>query len=185
VPGAPGSGAAGEATAGAAPGATPGVAAAVENGATPAAAAAEARPWVHLREDQPSTYEIRFDSSNRDAWERLRNLDRDQVAQSVKTREVAGVGLEITGLGDGSPAAEFFDVRPGDVLVSIDGRPVQTRADAVSIVEGMDPNRSDNVTVVIDRNGRPITFVVDPTDPLTRRQGRHLELGDGTSVRNP
>jgi S1-C subfamily serine protease len=116
---------------------------------------------------------------NQDTFDYFRSRDPDTVAKSVKTQVAKDkktgktLGLKITSMGPNSPA-EKFDVRPGDILVSIDGKPVESRSDAVNIIQGMSKDVS-RVTVVIDRNGRKITYVIDPRDPKTRRAARYLE----------
>lgn len=52
------------------------------------------------------------------------------------------------------------DLRPGDVLVSIDGQPVSSKADAMRVVEGIPPGRV--VEVVIDRKGERVTLEAGP-----------------------
>ena len=39
----------------------------------------------------------------------------------------------------GTPA-DKFDVKPGDILVSINDQPVQSRSDAINIAQRIDPN---------------------------------------------
>jgi hypothetical protein len=111
-------------------------------------------------------------------YEWLRGTDKDALAQSVSTqvaRDDQGrvIGLQITGLSAETPA-DRFDVKKGDILVSINDQPVKTRADALNIVQGLDENTS-RVKVVIDRRGRLLTFNIDPRDPRTRRAGRYLD----------
>ena len=108
----------------------------------------------------------------------LRSKRAKDIASTVKT-EVAvdrktgrTLGMRITGLKDGS-AAGALQVKKGDILVSINGRRVESRSAAISIVEGLKPEGI--VTVVIDRHGRLLTYKVDPRDPKTRRQVRYFE----------
>jgi len=111
-------------------------------------------------------------------WDWLRKSDPDTVAGSVKTqvaRDEQGrvIGLQITGLSADTPA-DRFDVKPGDILVSINDQPVKSRSDAMNIVQGLDPN-TRLVKVVVDRRGRLVTFNIDPRDPKTRRAARALD----------
>jgi len=118
---------------------------------------------------------VTFDRKTRDYF---KGKDAKSVMKTVKTqvaKDASGrtLGLQITGLGKDSPAQKF-DVRKGDILVSIDGKPVESRSDAVNIIQGMDKNIT-RVTVVIDRNGRKITYIIDPQDTQTQRSARYLD----------
>ena len=64
-------------------------------------------------------------------------------------------------------------MKPGDILVSINDKPVQSRSDAINVVQQIDPN-TDRVKVVVDRRGRLLTYNIDPRDPKTIRAGRAL-----------
>jgi hypothetical protein len=136
-----------------------------------------------IERTSPNLVEIRFDNNSFDYF---RNADADSVASTVKTQVAKDpqtgetLGLRITGFSGDSPA-DRFDVRPGDILVSIDGQAVQSRSDAINIAQGIDPDTT-RVPVVIDRNGRRITYNIDPTDPRTQRQGRHLGTASGESL---
>ncbi len=108
----------------------------------------------------------------------LRKSDADTLAKSVSTqvaRDEQGqvIGLVITGIAAETPA-DRFDVKPKDILVSIDDQPVKSRSDAINALQRIDPNTS-RVKVVISRRGRLITFNVDPRDPKTRRAARTLD----------
>ncbi|MGW8484119.1 M50 family metallopeptidase [Microbacterium sp. NPDC055903] len=72
-----------------------------------------------------------------------------------------------------TPAAEA-GILPGDVLVSIDGAPVSTFAEATEIVQASAGQRLD---VVVDRDGEPVTLAVTPISAeraLTDASGRPL-----------
>jgi S1-C subfamily serine protease len=75
-------------------------------------------------------------------------------------------GVRFTGVGEGSLASKF-DVRPGDILKSINGKPVRSRSEAIEVVKGL-PKDTTLVAVVIERDGRDILYNVDPRDPKTR-----------------
>ena len=118
---------------------------------------------------------VQFDQATSDYF---RGRDAQDVAKTLKTqvaKDAQGnaLGLQVTGLSDDSPARKF-DIRRGDILVSIDGRAVASRDDAVNIIQRMDPNVR-SVTVVILRDGKEITYVIDPQDDKTRRDARYLE----------
>ena len=135
----------------------------------------EPAPEPMVTYETPERARVEVDQSTFD-W--LRGKDADSLAKSVSTqvaRDEQGrvIGLQITGLSSDTPA-DRFDVKPGDILVSIDGQPVKSRSDAMNIAQGIDPNVS-RVTVVVDRRGRMITFNIDPRDPKTRRAARALD----------
>ena len=67
-----------------------------------------------------------------------------------------------------------FDVRKGDILVSINGQKVASRADAVRIARSLGKDVKV-VTVVIDRRGKLVTYRVDAQDPRNRRKVRYFE----------
>jgi hypothetical protein len=172
----------GTASAGSPPAAAPGRS---EAGVTSPVEAPVAAGPIRARDIQPkmtrvspNQLDIDFDETTYDYF---RGKDVDSVAKTVKTQVAIDpqtgkeLGLRITGLDAESPA-DRFDVRPGDILVSIDGKPVRSRSDAINIVQGMSPETT-RVTVVIDRNGRMITYNVNPQDPRTRRAARYLEDG--------
>jgi hypothetical protein len=132
------------------------------------------------RSDDGGTVTVRFE--DREA-EYIRSKSAQEWAETVKTQPATDrrtgqpLGLKVTGISPDSPVGKF-DVRPGDILVSIDGKPVRDRSDVVNIVQHMDPNTA-RVTIVIDRNGRKITFVVDPRDNATRRRAGQLAEQQG------
>lgn len=166
-----------------------------EAGAVPAEAAAEDGPTVievarkspdeiTVEDMKPKIIEnldnrnekaVAFDQNTYDFY---RSKNAKSVASTVKTeiakdkRTGRTLGLRITGLKQGS-AAGAFQVKKGDILVSINGRKVESRSDAIRIVEGLD--QKNLVTVVIDRHGKLLTYKVDPSDPKTRRQVRYFE----------
>jgi hypothetical protein len=134
----------------------------------------DAKPTIEER-DARNTY-ITFDQT---LFDSLRNKDADALAKTVKTQVHKDpktgqvVGLMITGFGDDSPAQKF-DVKPGDILISINGRPVRDRSEAINIAQGL-PKDTRNVDVVIERNGKQRTYHIDPSDPKTRRSARYLD----------
>jgi hypothetical protein len=147
-----------------------------DEGARPAAATAPAaetaRPTITRTRD--GGYQVEFEDA---AYQRLKSRKFEDIAETVRTHEAKDaqgrpLGLQIVGLGD--EAADFFDVKKGDILISIDGRKVTDRAAAINIVKSIDPN-TPRVAVVIERNGKQITYNIDPRDPATRRRARYLE----------
>lgn len=144
------------------------------SGSTPTALdASRINPTVKYETQNQAN--VTFDQGTYDYFKKT---DPDSIAKTVKTqvaRDSQGkvIGLQITGISKETPA-DRFDVKPGDILVSIDDQPVKSRSDAMNIVQGLDPN-TRLVKVVIDRRGRLITFNIDPTDPKTRRAARALD----------
>ncbi len=108
----------------------------------------------------------------------FKKRDAKSVAGTVKTQvaidKTTGrtIGLRITGFEDKAPSG-VFDVRKGDILVSINGQKVKSRGDAVRIAESL--KNATVVTVVIDRRGKLVTYRVDPQDPRNRRKVRYFE----------
>ena len=112
---------------------------------------------------------IEFDDTAHDYFYRS-NPDAllSEVKTDVATDEAGNPrGLRISSVPQGSVASQF-DVKNGDILVSINGTPVHSRSDAINVIKGMSKDIA-SVKVVIDRNGRLITYDVDPRDPAARR----------------
>ena len=101
----------------------------------------------------------------------------DQIARSIKTTPERDtqtgriVGLRLDFAQD--TPAQALDVKRGDILVSIDGRPAGSRAAVIEIVKSLSDAKI--VTVVIERRGKELTYQVDPRDPKVRRQARYFE----------
>ena len=119
--------------------------------------------WVNSR-----LVKIEFDGNTRRYF--LRKGAKEK-AESIKTRIAKDkrgntIGLRLMDPGD--VPADVLQLRRGDVIVSVDGKPVKERAGIVRIAEGLREDTS-RVTLVIDRNGVRITLHVDPRDNATRR----------------
>jgi len=133
------------------------------------------QPVWHQDPGNTSRKAVAFD---RRTYDYFRGKSADSVAASVKTSVATDpatgrtMGLRITGFGGEAPT-QVFDVRRGDILVSVDGHPVTSREDVLSYVKGLKQEKL--VTVVINRNGRLLTYIVDPSDPHTRRSVRYFE----------
>ncbi len=132
------------------------------------------KPEIEYNPRNRNQRAIKFDQNS---YKYFRGKNAKSVAETVKTRIAKDkngkvLGLRITGFGKEAPA-DVFDVRRGDILVSINGQKITTRADAVRLAERLSPEKI--VTVVIDRNGKLITYRVDPSDPKTRRNIRYFE----------
>jgi hypothetical protein len=186
TPAAPGTGTAG------APGATPGTPAGPT--ATPGTPPGEEQPEVvtvpskpdesltledlhpEVLHDPANSYNrgIQFDS---DTYRYLKHKGAEGIASTVKT-EIAKdsngrpIGVRVTGFTPDAPA-DVFDVKRGDILVSINGQKVTSRAEAMRIAKSLDGKSL--VRVVLDRRGRLITYNVDPQDPRNIRRVRYLK----------
>lgn len=105
-----------------------------------------------------------------DAFAALGDKSVEKLIEDVRTEPFneGGVrGLRVFPQGAGA-LADKFDVRRGDVLVSINGQAVASRDDAIRIARSV-PRDASSVTVVLDRDGERLTYEVDPRDPKTRR----------------
>jgi hypothetical protein len=115
-----------------------------------------------------------------DAYERIMRGNHDELLNAVKTQVATDEkgnpkGVRVTGIEPNS-LAEQFDVKPGDVLLSINGQVVHSRADAVRIVQGL-PRDTTSVKIVIERNGRQIFYDIDPRDPKVRGNVNRVKYG--------
>lgn len=72
-------------------------------------------------------------------------------------------------------AAEQGGIRPGDLIVRLDGRAVQRFEDVQQAVR-LDPGKP--MTIVVERGGRDVTLHVTPKQTkMTDRFGNHYEIG--------
>lgn len=76
--------------------------------------------------------------------------------------ESGGEGLLVNGVTTDSPAAKG-GVKPGDLLISIAGRPVKTVQDLQEILVSL--KAGEPVTVVVKRDGKEVTLTVTPEAP--------------------
>ena len=126
--------------------------------------------------------ENRFGVALDDAgFEVLRRAAPEGLLADVRTdvaRDETGAvrGLRFLSVPPGSWLARF-DVRNGDVLVSIAGKPVHGRAEAIEVLRGL-PKGTSVVRAVVDRNGRLVVYDVDPRDPAARRAAGRLGYRD-------
>jgi hypothetical protein len=167
-------------TAGASDGeqAGPGTPAVIESASKPAddLTLEDLRPVVEwdTRDPRRSRLAVKFDDNT---YRYFRERDPESLAKTVRTavkKDATGriLGLEIRGFTDKAPA-QVLRVQPGDILVSINGRRVESEADVISIAKGV--SEDSLVTVVIDRHGKIFTYIVDPRDPHTRRAVRYFD----------
>jgi hypothetical protein len=80
-------------------------------------------------------------------------------------------GIQVLSIARGS-AANRFGIRPDDVILSVNGRPVTRQAQAVNVVKEELRQNKNVIEVKILRNGETITRTYDTRDPATRRAAR-------------
>ena len=138
---------------------------------TPGVAGAAARLAddfkLDIREIAPRRKRIEFGEA---AYNALKGKNVEQLLEDVRTEPYnkGGVqGLAVFPQGAGS-VAEKFDIKRQDILISINSQPVRSRDDVIRIARGL-PADTALVTVELDRDGRRLTYEVDPRDPKTRR----------------
>ncbi|MDA1194598.1 MAG: PDZ domain-containing protein, partial [Planctomycetota bacterium] len=136
---------------------------------------ADLKPEILTNQNNRNEKAIVFDKNT---YRYFQGRNAKAIAETIKTQEAVDqasgkvIGLRIVGFDDEAPASAF-DVRKGDILVSINGQRVTSRADAVRLAESL--KEATLVTVVIDRRGQLVTYRVDPQDPLNRRKVRYFE----------
>lgn len=119
-------------------------------------------------ETSESSRKVEFDDL---AYRYVRFSNADALMAEVQTEEAKDPqgqpnGIRVTGIGPASLANDF-GIKQGDILKAINGTPVHSRAQAIDVVKTL-PKEIANVRVVVERNGRDITFDVDPRDPKVR-----------------
>jgi hypothetical protein len=125
-----------------------------------------------IRTKNSNTREVEFDENTFNRW---KGKKMEDVLENVRLEnyDKGGVkGVQIFPL-DGNDMADKFDIKRNDVLISINGQPVTSKDDAIRVGRSL-PKDIERVTVVIDRDGRQITYNVDPRDPKTRRSAATL-----------
>jgi hypothetical protein len=143
-----------------------------EPGPAPAGPAAVAA--VSVERPSPNVQNYWFE--DRRAYDRYSKDSIEKILESVKTETAlddAGRprGIKITAPGLGND----FDVRAGDIVISVNGQPVHSRNDVVEVVKKI-PKETATVPVVIERNGRQLTYNVDPRDPDVRKAAGKLRF---------
>jgi hypothetical protein len=125
-------------------------------------------------EELADTYVVEPDD---DAWRRLSSSDFEkEVLKDVKTEDAKDGkgGVKLTGVEKGS-LGDQFGLQPGDILRSINGTAVHSRADAVAVIKAL-PKGTERVSVEVERNGAPRTYVVDARDPAVRKAAGRLRF---------
>jgi len=130
------------------------------------------RPTVHVRSGNARDRVLELDAPTVDyfrgrGFAGFTDLVKTAVAKDPGTGRV--LGLRLTGM-DARVRADTFGIRRGDILVSINDRPVSSRDEAIRIAQGLDPRSDALVKVVVDRAGTLLTFRVDARDPRVKRK---------------
>ena len=130
---------------------------------------ADVKIFVQTPPSAPSTRLVEFDEI---AYRFGSRTNMNTMLDDVKTKDAVdaqgkAAGVELTGVNPGSLASQF-DVKPGDILKSINGTPVHSRDEAVKVVKDL-PKDIKIVQAVIERNGRQIVYNVDARDPKVRK----------------
>ncbi len=134
------------------------------------------KPRKHVRAGNRYDRVVEFDDKTRAYFggrgvAALGDLIKTAVVKDERTGQPLGV--RITGMAKGLQA-DAFDIRRGDILVSINDQKVASLEDVVRIAKTLDPDSEDLVKVVIDRAGRLYTYRVDTRDPDTKRKLRYF-----------
>jgi PDZ domain-containing protein len=121
--------------------------------------------------------------------ETLQQLQKEQRQQIIESKRYAqqvalsalglarphGDGARITGILENSPAVDRLE--PGDVIVSVDGQPVETPCDVGHAVDAVEIG--DEISIVARRNGKTqeISFrtIANPEDPKSAFLGIAME----------
>jgi hypothetical protein len=142
-------------------------------------------PEVRIQDLKPeivrrsaNVIDINFDDNSANYF---KGRTAEKLVESVKTRvrELPGGQSGVEVLDAGEAPIDKFNIKRGDVIVSINGMPTPDRESIIRVAKSI-PETTTRVSVVVDRNGRKLTFNVDPRDPKTRR--RAAQIG-GDSLR--
>ncbi len=133
------------------------------------------KPKIHTNPGNPRDRVIELDAPTH-RWGKAHGIEallkQLKTTPAIDTTTGRTLGVRIAGFGQGLKA-DAFDVRKGDILVSVAGREVLDRADLIAIAKTLDPDKL--VPVVIDRRGTKHTYRVDARDPHTKRKLPYFE----------
>lgn len=89
---------------------------------------------------------------------------RAMLGVNLGASESNGGGVRVEGVSPGGPAAEA-GVKPGDVIVAVQAKPVTTGRELVRAMEAVEPG--DKVELGLKRDGKPVKLTVEarPLDP--------------------
>jgi regulator of sigma E protease len=84
---------------------------------------------------------------------------------------IAGNGLMVRAVA-GNSSAEEADIKPGDIILEVDGQPVHTQGDMQNIVNSV--KEGTEITLLLQRNGQEVPRTVKPKfDP----ESQQLKIG--------
>lgn len=94
----------------------------------------------------------------------MRGPRRAMLGVNIGGAEPSGGGVRVDSVSPGGPAAEA-GVKPGDVIVAIDAKPVATGRELVRAMEAIEPG--ERVELGLERDGKPVKLAVEAR-PLDR-----------------
>jgi len=86
------------------------------------------------------------------------NRRRAMLGVNLGDAEPSGGGVRVEGVSPGGPAAEA-GVKPGDVIVAIQAKPVATGRELVRAMESIEPG--EKVALRVRRDGKPLEVTVE------------------------
>ncbi len=87
--------------------------------------------------------------------------------EPVRGNDHKFIGFRIVSVFDGSPVAGRFDVRPGDLLLRVQGQRIVTPGDLLTVYQRA--KGASEIAVDVQRGGQPLNLrwpVVDPGQPI-------------------
>jgi hypothetical protein len=130
------------------------------------------RPSTLFEEDSAGSLALTDDGLDylRDNYEKVLEDTRTRTYTDPKTKRPAGV--RIVAIRPGSMANEF-GIRPDDIILSINERPVTRQSQAVDIVKSeLNKKTVRYIRVKLQRQGRVLEKRFDSRDAATRRKAR-------------
>lgn len=103
-----------------------------------------------------------------------------QLASSLGLSKGGGVMAVVTEVADGSPAAEA-GIKPGDVILEFNGRPLPKSQDLPSLVADRPPGQKVTIRIVRDKGERNVTVRIgelsEEREVAVPSEGKDLDLG--------
>lgn len=103
-----------------------------------------------------------------------------QLAASLGVARGSGVMAVVTDVAEKSPAAEA-GIKPGDVILEFNGKPLPKSQDLPSLVADTPPGQKVTLRIAREKSERNITVHVgelpDEREPVSQAEGRETELG--------
>jgi serine protease Do len=105
-----------------------------------------------------------------------------QLAQSFKLDRPRGA--LVTAVEPSGPAAAA-GLRPGDIILSVNGRPVETSTDLPSNIANLKPGNDATLLVWRDGHEQPLKVRVTKLDEGEAERAANMSSGDATSTQGP